>query len=253
MNGYEIKNALKAGKSVCGTLVVAPSPKWPKYIRQTGVDFVFIDTEHVMIDSITLSWMCTVYSAMNLAPIVRLPSADSARATAVLDGGAQGILIPYMESVDKLRELVGAVHYKPVKGEKLRGMLEGIVPFCDSLCEELQQKNKDNMLFVNIESLTALERMDELLSVEGLDGIVIGPNDLSYSMDIPNQYEDAAFQEKVVDILQRARARGIAAGIHALGDIDQQIEWAHKSGMNMLWHSGDIYAFVSSMKRDSEK
>lgn len=250
MNGYEIKQALRSGGTVCGTLIVSPSPKWPKYIRQTGIDFVFIDTEHVLIDSTTLSWMCVTYGALGLAPIVRLPSADPARATAVLDGGAQGVLVPYMESVEVLRQMAGAVHKKPLKGEKLAGELSGRAPFPDRLRARLAESNRNNLLFVNIESIPALSRLDELLSVEGLDGVVVGPNDLSYSMDRPNEYDDPEFEAALCEILARARARGVAAGVHALGDISRQIGWAKKTGMNMLWHSGDVYAFVSGMKRD---
>lgn len=250
MNGFEIKKALKGGGTVCGTLVVSPSPKWPMYVKQTGIDFVFIDTEHVMLDSMTLSWMCMTYSAMNLASIVRIPSADPARATAVLDGGAQGVLVPYVESEQVIREMAGAVHSRPVKGRKLREMLDGTRAFPPSVNAAVAEKNRNNMLFVNIESVPAMETLDRLLAVEGLDGIVIGPNDLSYSMDVPNEYSDPRFQEAVVGILSKAREKGVACGVHALGEIGQQIEWAQKSGMNMLWHSGDIYAFVNGIKQD---
>ena len=250
MRGYELKQTLRRGGTICGSLVVSPSPKWLKYVPQAGMDFVFIDTEHVLLDSMTLSWMCMAYSAAGLAPIVRLPTCDPARATAVLDGGAQGILVPYVESVEEVRRMVGAVHCRPVKGEKLRAHLSGEHPFPPALQEALAQNNRDNLLLINVESVTAAEKLDDLLDVPGLDGIVIGPNDLSYSMDRPNDYQDAAFQAAVRDILRRARAKGVAAGVHALGPIAQQIAWARDTGMNMLFHSGDIYAFVAGMRED---
>ena len=252
MNGRDMKRTLREGGTVCGTLIVSPSPKWLKYVGQIGLDFVFIDTEHVMIDSLTLSWMCMAYAAAGLAPIVRIPSADPARATQVLDGGAQGIVVPYMESPEVLRQMAGAVHLKPVKGQKLQRELHGQAPFPGGLRDSLQEANRNNMLFVNIESVDAAENLDALLDVPGLDGIVIGPNDLSYSMDMPNSYQDPAFQQAVASILRRARARGVAAGVHALGPIEDQISWARETDMNMLFHSGDVYAFVTGMKRDMD-
>ncbi len=250
MNGYEIKEALKRGGLVTGTLIVSPSPKWSKYIAQTGIDFAFIDTEHVLLDSTTLSWMCMMYASMNIAPIVRIPSADPYRATSVIDGGAQGILVPYMENVEDLKKMSAAVHKKPIKGNKLERDISGEEHFPANVGGYINEANKNNMLFVNIESIYALEHLDELLEVEGLDGIVIGPNDLSYSMDIPNEYDDPEFEARLTEILARARAKGIAAGVHFLGDIEHQIRWAEKTGMNMLWHQGDVYIFVNGLKRD---
>ncbi len=250
MNGYEIKQTLKNGGLVTGTLIVSPSPKWSKYISQTGIDFAFIDIEHVLIDSTTLSWMCNLYASKNIAPIVRIPSADPYRATNVIDGGAQGIVVPYMENVEDLKRLSAAVHKKPIKGKKLEDDMSGAVPFKKHVQDYIDQANKNNMLFVNIESLYALEHLDELLAVEGLDGIVIGPNDLSYSMDMPCEYDNPEFERTLTEILKRARAKGVAAGVHFLGDIEHQIRWAEKTGMNMLWHQGDVYIFVNGLKRD---
>ncbi len=250
MNGYEIKQTLKNGGMIAGTMVMSTSPKWPNYVKEIGLDFVFIDNEHVLMDSSTLSWMCMMYSSLGIAPIVRIPSADPFRATNVIDGGAQGIVVPYMENIEELKRMVGAVHKKPVKGDKLKGELDGDRPFNAYMKDYVENSNKNNMLFVNIESLYALEHLDEILSVEGLDGIVIGPNDLSFSMDIPNAYADEKFNATVVEILRRSREKGIAAGIHASGDIKNQIAWAKASGMNMLWHATDVYMFVNGMKRE---
>ncbi len=201
-------------------------------------------------DSTTLSWLCMRYSALGIAPIVRIPSADPYRATNVIDGGAQGIVVPYMENVEDLKRMVGAVHKKPIKGDKLLGELNGDNPFAEDIREYIENTNRNNMLFVNIESLYALEHLDEILSVKGLDGIVIGPNDLSFSMDIPGEYTNEEFNKTVVEILRRAREKGVAAGIHASGDIKNQIAWAKASGMNMLWHATDVYMFVNGMKRE---
>ena len=235
---------------MCGTLIVSTSPKWLKYIDQIGMDFVFIDTEHVMIDMATLSWMCTAYAAAGLAPIVRIPGPDPIMATKVLDGGAHGIIVPYIESPAVLRKMVGAVHYKPVKGRKLQGQLENSAPFPSSLNDQLAKANANHMLFANIESVDAMNHLDEILDVQGLDGIVIGPNDLSYSMNMPNDYNNPEFRKSVDFILKKARAKGVAAGIHALGPIENQIAWAKETGINLLFHSGDLYVFVSNMKKD---
>jgi 4-hydroxy-2-oxoheptanedioate aldolase len=250
MTGYECKEALHAGKILCGTLIVSPSPKWSKYIGKAGLDFVFIDTEHVALGAASLNRMCVMYAAANLAPVVRILAPDPYLASQALDAGAQGILAPYVETPEQVRCLVGAVHYKPVKGKLLEEALTRPGSLSPRVQEGLDLINKNNMLFVNIESRAGIEALDDILSVEGLDGIVIGPNDLSYSLGDPNNYDSQLFEETVIAILKKARDRGIAAGIHYMGGIGRQIQWAKKTGMNLLFHSGDLYIFVDSLHRD---
>jgi 4-hydroxy-2-oxoheptanedioate aldolase len=253
MNGFELKKTLKSGGTVCGTLIVSPSPKWLKYTLKCGLDFVFIDTEHVALGAANLAQMCMLYASNNLAPVVRILSPDPYLACQALDAGAQGILAPYIESPEQVRRLVGAVHYKPVKGRQLEQILQNPSSIEPKVQQQVEAGNKDNLLFINIESLAGIEALDSILAVPGLDGVVIGPNDLSYSMGDPNNYDSPEFEEKVIWILKKARKAGIAAGIHYMGGIERQIEWAKQAGMNLLFHSGDMYIFVENLRKDLEE
>ena len=250
MTGFECKQALREGKTLFGTLIVSHSPKWLKYIGKSGLDFVFIDTEHVALGAANLAAMCTMYAAKKLAPIVRILSPDPFLASQALDAGAHGILAPYVESAQQVRQMAGAVHYKPVKGKLLEQALNHPESLNENVKRQLADSNKNNLLFVNIESLAGIEALDDILSVEGLDGIVIGPNDLSYSLGDPNNYKSELFEKTVIEILKKARSKGIAAGIHFMGGIDRQVEWAKKTGMNLLFHSGDMYLFLDALRRD---
>jgi 2-keto-3-deoxy-L-rhamnonate aldolase RhmA len=125
MNAAELRRRLLAGETVFGTLIVSPSPRWPDAVRRCGLDFVFIDTEHIALDRAPLSWMCQTYSALGLPPLVRIPSPDPFAATMVLDGGAAGVVAPYVETAQQVRDLRGAVKFRPIKGQRLRQMLDG--------------------------------------------------------------------------------------------------------------------------------
>ena len=105
MTGKELKESLRSGKRVYGTLIVSTSPKWVDIIAQLNLDFVFIDTEHIAIDRHQLSWMCHGYMGKGLVPVVRIPSPDPYQACMALDGGAKGLVAPYIESVDEVRLL----------------------------------------------------------------------------------------------------------------------------------------------------
>ncbi|WP_436715736.1 aldolase/citrate lyase family protein [Roseiconus lacunae] len=234
----EIARRLHAGKPVFGTLVVSTSPRWPEMIRQCGLDFVFIDTEHVAIDRHQLSWMCQTYAAMGLSPIVRIPSADSTWATMVLDGGASGVIAPYVETSQQVRQLRGAVKMRPIKGATLSRMLDGQSE-SDSLDQYLANVSRQKLLIVNIESVPAIEALNEILTEPGLDAVLIGPHDLSCSLGIPEQYDHPEFLTACETIFRKARAHNVGAGIHYWGNAEEQAAMLER-GANLLIHSADI-------------
>ena len=252
MNGCEFRNALKGGKHVYGMMLVTRSPSYAPVIAGLGMDFVFIDTEHIDVDRTTLSWMCRAYSALNIAPIVRIPSPDPYTASTVLDGGAEGVIAPYIESVEEVKALVGAVKYKPLKGERLKNFLNGTERLEPALETYLENANRTRSVIVNIESVPAMRALDDILKVPGLDGILIGPHDLSYSLGIPEQYTDPAYEAAVREILSKARKAGVGAGIHVhyAGDIAREIAFYRDTGANFVVHRSDILTFTLAMKNE---
>lgn len=245
MNSTDLIQALHEGRQVFGTLIVSPSPRWPGVVRGCGLDFVFIDTEHIALDREQVSWMCQTYSAMNLAPLVRIPSPDPFEATKVLDGGAAGIIAPYVESVEQVKALRGAVKLRPIKGAKLQSMLDG-KPCEPELAAYMERHCAGNALIVNIESVPAIEALDEILQVPGLDAVLIGPHDLSCSLGVPEQYDHPRFLEAARTIFRKARAAGVGAGIHFWGDMELEAGFMH-DGANLIIHSADIQLFAKHL------
>jgi 2-keto-3-deoxy-L-rhamnonate aldolase RhmA len=251
MNGRELAAALHMGGPVFGTLIVSPSPRWPSAIAESGLDFVFIDTEHIALNRETVSWMCQIYQQLNMAPLVRIPEPNPNLATMALDGGATGIVVPYVESAEQVRALVGAVKCRPLKGRRLAELLDG-KPADPALKRYLDRHNLQHVLIVNVESVPAVEALDEILAVPGLDGVLIGPHDLTCSLGVPEQYEHPKFEATVRDIISRARAANVGAGIHFWGNMQQEIAWL-QAGLNMLIHSGDITLFAKHLHDDLQK
>jgi len=249
MNAKELRASLKAGHRVYGTLIVSDSPRWPAAVSKLGLDFVFIDTEHIAIDRKMLSWMCQAYAGIGLAPIVRISSPDPYLACMALDGGAAGIIAPYVETVEQVRALRGAVKLRPIKGARLEAALNGSASFPSALSAYQQQHAGDNLLIVNIESQPAIDNLDALLAEEGIDAVLIGPHDLSCNLGIPERYDAPEFNAAVQSILRAARARGVGAGIHYWMGLDQEIGWM-KDGMNFIVHSGDIFAMKETLSKE---
>jgi 2-keto-3-deoxy-L-rhamnonate aldolase RhmA len=251
MNGKILRQNLHAGANVYGTLITSASPRWSQTISSLGLDFVFIDNEHTPFDRQNTSWMCQVYAALGLAPLVRIPSPDPYLACMALDGGAHGIIAPYIETPAQVRALVGSVRYRPLKGKRLQGLLAGADKPDPKLLSYLDEYNANNLLVINIESVPALKDLDEILSVDGLDAVLIGPHDLSISLDLPEQYTHIKFLEAVEKIITTARHHGLGAGLHATyqNALEQEIIYA-KMGANLFVHQGDLMSIRYNIKND---
>jgi len=249
MNGQELSAALRSGRRVYGTAILSTSARWPRVVQKLGLDFVFIDTEHTPIEREQLAWMCQAYDALGLTPIVRIPAPDPYQACVVLDGGAKGVIAPYVETVQEVQALRGAVKLRPLKGQRLRQALTGEAHLPGDLAAYLNRWNTGNVLIINIESLPALEALDDILAVPQLDAVLIGPHDLSISLGIPEQYRHPLFDETVKTIIGKARRHQVGVGIHFFAGRDQEIEWA-KAGANFIVHSTDLTLFSQAMAAD---
>jgi 4-hydroxy-2-oxoheptanedioate aldolase len=221
-------------------------------LQQAEVDFVFIDTEHIPLGRETLSWMCQAFSFAGIPPVVRIPKPDPFEACKVLDGGAGGVIGPYVETAEQARALAGAARYRPLKGKRLEEALRDPDTIEPELRSYLEARNQNTILIVNIESVPALENLDEILSVPGLDSVLIGPHDLSCSLGIPEEYHHPRFDEAVRAIFAKAREHNVGAGIHFWLDVDLEIEWA-KAGGNLVMHSSDMALFGQNLKRELDE
>jgi len=252
MLGRELSEALRSGRRVFGTMVGSTSPRFVGAAASAGVDFVFLDTEHTPIGRETLAWMCQAFAASGIAPVVRVPKPDPFEACKAFDGGAHGVVFPYVESAEQVQALRGAAKLRPLKGRRLEGALDGTEALEPELADYLAQRNVASVMVVNVESVPAMEALDAILAVPGLDAVLIGPHDLSCSLGIPEQYGHPRFDEAVRRIIGTARAAGVGAGIHYWGNLDQEIAWM-RAGLNLLIHSIDFSLFADALRRDLDR
>jgi 4-hydroxy-2-oxoheptanedioate aldolase len=242
---------IKAGQMVYGTCIASTAPTWPAIAKRAGLDFVFLDTEHIPLERMEIARMCQTYGAMGIAPIVRIPSPDPYRACQMMDAGAEGVVAPYLENVSQVKELVGALKYRPLKGELLDRALENPEKVEKSLKLYLSKWNEGNICVANIESVPALNKLEELLSVPGLDAVFIGPHDLSISLGLPEQYDHPVFEEAVKKIIRISKGNGLAVGIHFSESPERQLRWM-KEGINLIIHSSDLAMFSQRLQQDGQ-
>jgi 2-keto-3-deoxy-L-rhamnonate aldolase RhmA len=254
--GKEFREALHTGKTVYGTLVTSSSPRMFDTIVALQPDFVFLCTEHIFYNPDTLGWMCRAYRRAGINPVVRILKPDPYLATQALDSGAETILAPYIEDIEQVLELVGAVRYRPLKGKKLKNILLGKEEPGAELEAYLKNRNENHCLLLNIESPTGVMNIEKFFSVKtidgpGVDGIVIGPHDLSVSYELPEKYEKREFIDLSCDIIRKARNSGVSAGGHngSRNSLQLQMEWV-KAGANIIMHSSDVFLFADKYQND---
>lgn len=240
---------IKSGKTVYGTCITSFNPLWPKVWSGVGLDFIFLDTEHIALERSQVSHLCQTIRGLGIFPIVRIPKPDPFLACQMIDAGAKGIVAPYLESTDQIRDLIGATKYRPLKGEKLNDILFNGQVVDKDLQEYLNKYNKDNLCIANIESVPALERLDEMLALPGLDAVFIGPHDLSVSMGFPEKYDHPEFEAAVTNIIRSCRSKNISVGIHFSERPERQMRWM-KEGVNIVIHSSDFALFYQRLQDD---
>jgi len=209
-------NALRAlwqsgGAAVNGWLAIANSFSAETMAHQ-GWDSLTIDLQHGVVDYQTMVTMLQAISTTATVPIVRVPWLEPGILMKTLDAGAYGVICPMVNSREDAQKLVAYTHYAP-RGTRSFGPVRALLY---GGADYPQHANDTIVTFAMIETAAALENLDEILSVEGLDAIYIGPSDLSLALGCTPTFDDLdpRAAEAVEHILARAKAHGVVAGIH---------------------------------------
>ena len=250
MNGSKIKENLHSGKCVFGTHIASlMNPMAAVMATEMNLDFAFFCTEHMPIDRTEVSMMCHLYAAKGISPMVRVPTCDEILIGMALDAGAQGIVVPYLETPDQALRAAGAVKYRPIKGKQLDDVLSGQKILSRKTSDYLRGFNRDNYLIIGVESVEAIRNLDALLDVPGVDGVFLGPHDITISMGIPTEYEHPDFINTVEDIIRRCRKKSVGVGLHytllKLGDAT--LQRFLDAGMNFILNGADIVVMRDAM------
>jgi 4-hydroxy-2-oxoheptanedioate aldolase len=177
-----------------------------------GFDWLVIDGEHAPNDIRSIRDQLMALAASPSHPVVRVPVGETWMIKQVLDAGAQTVLVPIVESADQARELVRACHYPP-KGVRGVGATAARATMFGSVSEYIQTADQEVCLLVQVENRAGIDALDEILQVEGIDGVFIGPADLSTDMGHQGNSAHPEVRAAIADAITRIKAAGIAPGI----------------------------------------
>jgi 2-keto-3-deoxy-L-rhamnonate aldolase RhmA len=220
-----LKEKLRRGEAVIGTFVEIGHPDVAEWLSRVGFDWLLLDTEHAPTGLETLQGMMQAMSGTNCIPIVRPQWNDLVFIKRVLDLGAYGVLIPWVNSKEDAENAVRFCKYPP---EGIRGFGPRRPGMFDP-ADYYKTANSELLVAIQIETDKALKNLDEILSVPGIDACYVGPWDLSVSMGfgVPPKWDDPRYLAAFDRVLEAAKRHGKPAGMFSTVD---NIEWALKKG-----------------------
>ena len=237
MRANVVRAKLKRGESVYGMMVTEfDSPAIPVILADAGLDFFILDMEH---GAYTLKSALRIFQTARLAnitPLVRVPDGMYHVIAPVLDAGAQGIVVPRVETREIAEHSIAAMRYPPLGVRGIYGGKANNDYKPVKLMDYTRHANENILAMIQIESKTAVERADELLATPGLDGVLVGPWDLASSLGVDPS--DALVETMVQRALDATKRHNVACGIH-LGDPAVVKQWQSR-GMTFLSCQGDL-------------
>lgn len=208
-----VKKALREGKPQFGTSYgLLRSPDVARILKAAGFHWAFIDTEHGDYGIETVYDVCRASNAVGLCPIVRVADLQYSLVARALDCGGMGIIFPRVENVELLEKAVSWTKFPP---QGIRGF--GLTPLhvdfeSVSIPQIAEHMNENIIVVLQIETVRALEMRDELLSVPGIDAVMVGPVDLSISLGVPGDFQHPKMVGAMEKILESCLAHGVAPG-----------------------------------------
>jgi len=247
-----LRKRVLAGECVYGTMIrQARDPGTPAIFAASGYDFVLIDMEHGNYSMETVADLIRGAKSAGIAPVIRIPHLETHFISRVLDTGAEGIMVPMISTREQAEAIVRYSKYTPL-GQRGFGTQTGQTDYKPRKATDfMKEANEHTFIIAQIETKEAIENIDAILRVEGIDVGLIGPNDLSISLGIPDQMGSEILRKAIDKVVEVAKKRGKTSGIH-IGNIEALKKWRAK-GMTVLAYSTDIGFQYNASKSSLEE
>lgn len=236
-NAARFRAQIAAGSALLGAAVTLSDPIVSEAIAPL-VDFLWIDVEHNPLTAKQVEGHLQAAQPVGCPVLVRVPLGDVNLVKQVLDAGADGIVAPQVRTVDDARRMVAACRYPPL-GTRGFGPRRAVDFGASAGPDYPARANAAVLAFVMLEDINAVDVLDDMLALPGLDGVCIGPADLSASLGVIGQLDHPAVQAAIDTIIARTRARGLMVGVGGGDDPATARAWIER-GVQWLQLGGDV-------------
>lgn len=233
-----LKQALKQNHPTFGSWITLDSPAIAEIMANAGFDWLTVDMEHSSLSMSRAGELIRVIELAGSQPLVRLSSNDSVQIKRVMDAGAHGIIVPMVNTPEEAEAAARAMHYPP-KGGRGVGLFRA-QGYGHCFAEYKTWLADNAVLIAQIEHIRAVENLEGILAVDDVDGVIIGPYDLSGSMGIPGRFDSKEFAEAVERVRETTLASGKALGIHVIEPEPETLATRLAEGYTFISYSLDI-------------
>jgi 4-hydroxy-2-oxoheptanedioate aldolase len=214
--------------------------------RTAGFDTLYIDMEHCSFSLQTTGQICIAALDAGITPLVRVPANTPEYITRALDGGAMGVIAPHVRSAEEARAVVRAAKFQPQGDRSANGSLPHLQYRSFPATEANAALNEATMVIVMMEAVDALEHVEEIAAVDGIDMMLIGTNDLTAEWGIPGQYDDPRVAAAYGRTIAACRKYGKHVGIGGLSSRPDLVERFVRLGARYVSTGTDLGFLVAA-------
>jgi 2-keto-3-deoxy-L-rhamnonate aldolase RhmA len=242
-----MKEKLRAGEPVFGVSVMIPSPQIVEMIAAAGFDWVLLDCEHGTLTIESVELMAMAAEASGITAIARPATRAPEHILQVLDRGVMGVQVPHVNTAADAREVIAAVKYHPAGRRGLAaGTRAAVYDSHGTLADYVAAANEATLIAIQLEERAAIDNIDELLAVEGIDVFFIGPSDLSQSMGHPGNPKAPAVAQAIETSFRKVAAAGRTPGTPATAEnvreaLDKGVRYIYTHLPRLLASSAKAY------------
>jgi len=233
-----LKGKLRSGEMTLGSWITLAHPAIAEIMARAGFDWLVVDMEHSVITIREAEELIRIIELSGIVPLVRLTSNDADQIKRVMDAGAHGVVVPMVNCPEDAEKAVSAVHYAP-NGTRGVGLARA-QGYGDKFSSYFEWQKENAVVIVQIEHKKALENLEDIITVKGVDGFIIGPYDLSCSMGIPGQFDNPDFVAAVEHIRATGERLNVPAGMHVVEPDKERLKQSLNDNYRFIAYSVDI-------------
>ena len=233
-----LSKRLKSNELLVGSWITLAHPSIAEIMAKSGFDWLAVDLEHSVITIREAEELIRIIDLSGVIPLVRLTSNNADQIKRVMDSGAHGVIVPMVNSAEDAQLAVSAVKYPPL-GKRGFGLARA-QEYGPGFKKYHDWQEANTIVIAQIEHISAVQNVDEILSVEGIDGYIIGPYDLSGSMGIPGQFDNADLHDAMDIVHKSGKKHKKPGGIHIVEPDTEQLSLRIDEGHKFIAYSVDI-------------
>jgi 2-keto-3-deoxy-L-rhamnonate aldolase RhmA len=250
MNNLEkLKKKIANNELAVGASVVLTDSSVSEQLGEIGFDFVWIDSEHTVLDKKDIQLHIIAARGTGAATFVRVVDNDPAIVKPILEMGPSGVIFPFIKTAEEARKAVEACLYPP-HGNRGYGPIRALRYGVTSKLQYVQEASSQLWKILMIEHIDAVKNLDEILAVEGVDALIVGPNDLSGSIGLLGQVDHPEVKKLYDIIAEKANKAGVPFGVSNGYDEVLFKEWV-KRGVSFI-SLGSDYSFITKAAHNDQ-